>query len=61
MSGLLAHALKQHISLPVERLLLSVRAASQLSKLRTGRGLEDGLQRRGERFFSAPGTGSRLP
>jgi hypothetical protein len=45
MSSLLAHALEQEISLPVARLLVLVRTASQLFKLAAGRGLYDGRAR----------------
>src|SRR5215208_1761535 len=61
MSSLLAHALKQEISLPVARLLVLVRTAPQLFKLAAGRGLKDGLQRLDERFSSSLGEGPRLP
>ena len=59
MSSLLAHALKQQVSLPVARLLVLVRTASQPFKLAPGRGLKDGLQRLDERFSSSLGDGSR--
>jgi hypothetical protein len=61
MSGLLAHALEQQVSLPVARLLVLVQTASQLFQLVSGRGLEDGRKRLGERFSGLPGKGSRLP
>jgi hypothetical protein len=61
MSGLLTHALKQEISLPVAHLLVLVRTAPQLFKLPTGRSLKDGIQRLDERFSSSLGQGSRLP
>jgi hypothetical protein len=61
MSGLLAHALEQQVSLPVARLLVLVQTTSQLLELVPGRGLEDGLQRLGERFSGLPGQDSRLP
>jgi hypothetical protein len=61
MSSLLAHALKQEISLPVARLLVLVRTAPQLFKLAPGRGLKDGLQRLDERFSGSLGQGPRLP
>src|SRR5215211_6775873 len=61
MPSLLAHALKQEISLPVAHLLVLVRTAPQLFKLAAGRGLYDGLQRLDERFSSSLGQGPRLP
>jgi hypothetical protein len=61
MSSLLAHALKQQVSLPVARFLMLVHTASQLFKLPTGRGLNDGLQRLVERFSGSLGQGPRLP
>jgi hypothetical protein len=61
VSGLLAHARKQEISLPVACLLVSMWSASQLFKLHTRRSLNDGLQRLQERFSISPGEGSRLP
>jgi hypothetical protein len=61
VSSLLAHARKQEISLPVARLLVLVRAASQLFKQHTRRSLNDGLQRLEERCSSSPGEGPRLP
>src|SRR5215203_336302 len=61
MSGLLAHALKQEIGLPVARLLVLVHTASQLFKLAPGRGLKDGLKRLDERPSGSPGEGPRLP
>ena len=61
MSGLLTHALEQHIGLPVARLLVSVRTAPQLFELPTGRGLEDLLKRLDERFSGSLGEGPRLP
>src|SRR5215207_3636531 len=61
MPSLLAHALKQEISLPVAHLLVLVRTAPQLFKLAAGRGLKDGLQRLDERFSSSLGEGHRLP
>ena len=61
MSGLLAHALEQHIGLPVARLLVSVRTAPQLFELPTGRGLEDGRKRLDERFSGSLGQGPSLP
>ena len=60
MSGLLAHARKQEISLPVACLLVLMRSASQLFKLHTRRSLYDGLKRLQERFSSSPGEGPRL-
>ena len=45
MSGLLAHALKQEICLPVARLLLLVQTYSQLFKLAASRGLNNGRAR----------------
>jgi hypothetical protein len=61
MSSLLAHALKQEISLPVARLLVLVQTARQLLKLATGWGLYDGRARLQERFSSSLGQGPRLP
>src|SRR4051794_11172856 len=61
MPGLLAHALKQEIGLPVARLLVLVRTAPQLFELLTGRGLKDGLQRLDERSSGSPGHCPRLP
>ena len=61
MSGLLAHAVEQRVSLPVARLLVLVRTASQLFQLVPGRGLEDGRKRLGERFSGLPGEDPRLP
>ena len=61
MPSLLTHPLKQEIGLPVARLLLFVRTASQLFKLPTGRGLYHGLQRLDERFSGSLGQGPRLP
>jgi hypothetical protein len=61
MSSLLAHALKQQISLPVARLLVLVRSASQLFKLHTRRSLYDGLKRLDERYSGSLGQGPRLP
>src|SRR5215204_4063614 len=61
MPSLLTHALKQQIGLPVAHLLLLVRSASQLFKLPTGRGLNDGLQRLEERSSGSLGQGPRLP
>ena len=61
MSSLLAHALKQEISLPVAHLLVLVRSASQLFKLHTRRSLYDGLKRLQEQFSISPGEGPRLP
>ena len=61
MPSLLAHALKQEISLPVARLLVLVRTAPQLFKLAPGRGLKDGIKRLDERFSSSLGQGPRLP
>jgi hypothetical protein len=61
MPSLLAHALKQQISLPVARLLILVHTASQLFKLPTRRSLNDGLKRLDERFSSSLGLGPRLP
>jgi hypothetical protein len=61
MSSLLAHALKQQVSLPVARLLVLVHTASQLFKLPTGRGLKDSLKRLTKRFSGSLGQGSGLP
>jgi hypothetical protein len=61
VTSLLAHALKQEISLPVARLLVLVCTASQLFKLAPGRGLKDGLKRLDERFSSSLGEDPRLP
>jgi hypothetical protein len=61
MSSLLAHALKHQVSLPVARLLVLVRSASQLFKLHTRRSLKDGLKRLVERFSGSLGVGARLP
>ena len=61
MSSLLAQARKQEISLPVARLLVLMRSASQHFKLHTRLSLYDGLQRLQERFSSSSGEGSRLP
>src|SRR5215211_156304 len=61
MYRMLAHACKPEISLPVARLLVLVRAASQLFKLHTRRSLYDGLQRLDERFSGSLGEGPRLP
>jgi hypothetical protein len=61
MSSLLAHALKQQVSLPVARLLVLVHTASQLFKLAAGRGLKDGLKRLTKRFSGSLGQGPRLP
>jgi hypothetical protein len=61
MPSLLAHALKQEISLPVAHLLVLVHTAHQLFKLAPGRGLYDGLKRLDKRFSSSLGQGPRLP
>jgi hypothetical protein len=61
MPSLLTNALEQEIGLPVARLLVSVRTASQLFKLAPGRGLKDGLQRLDKGFSSSLGVGPRLP
>ncbi|MBA2712631.1 MAG: hypothetical protein H0U55_03630 [Rubrobacteraceae bacterium] len=61
MSSLLAHALKQEISLPVARLLVLVRTASQPFKLAPRQGLKDSRMRLNERFSGALGMGLRLP
>jgi len=61
MPSLLTHALKQEICLPVARLLVLVRTASQLFELPTGRGLNDGLKCLDERFSTSLGQGSGLP
>jgi hypothetical protein len=50
MPSLLAHALKQEISLPVAHLLVLVHTAPQLFKLAPGRGLYDGRKRLDQRF-----------
>ena len=60
MSSLLTRA-EQEISLPVARLLLLVRSASQLFELHTRRSLYDGLQRLQERFSISLGQVPRLP
>jgi hypothetical protein len=61
VSSLLAHARKQEISLPVARLLVLMRSASQLFKLHARLSLNDGLQRLQERFSISLGEGPRLP
>jgi hypothetical protein len=61
VSSLLAHACKPEIRLPVARLLVLVRAASQLFKLHTRRSLNDSLQRLDERSPGSLGEGPRLP
>ena len=61
MPSLLAHALKQEISLPVAHLLVLVWSASQLFELPTGRGLKHGRKRLEERFSGSLGQGPRLP
>ena len=61
MSSLLAHAHKQEISLPVARLLVLMRSASQLFKLHTRLSLNDSLQCLQERFSISLGEDPRLP
>jgi hypothetical protein len=61
MPGLLAHALKQEISLPVERPIVLMQTASQLRKLHTGRGLKDGLACLDEWLPGSPGEVPSLP
>jgi hypothetical protein len=61
VSGLLAHARKQEISLPIACLLVLMWSASQLFKLHARLSPNDSLQRLQERFSISPGEGSRLP
>jgi hypothetical protein len=61
MSSLLAHALKQQISLPVACLLVLVQTVSQFVKLFTCRSLNDGRARHGKRLSGSLGAGTRLP
>jgi hypothetical protein len=61
MASLLAGALKQEISLPVARLLVSVQTDSQLFKLAAGRGLNDSRTRLSARLSGSLNLGPRLP
>src|SRR5215204_5505871 len=60
MSSLLAHALKQEISLPVAYLFVLVPADSQLFKLAASRGPSDGYTRFSKRSSGSLGVGPRL-
>ena len=59
--GLLAHARKKQIGLPVAYFFVLVQALSQFFKLPTCRSLNDGRTRRGQRLSGSLGTGAGLP